>query len=96
MTRTAVAIGRDASYKEIVELMQQWQVSAVPVLGGRGPRRRRPRPLPLPSGARPGPVAHAVLHHAAAPRGRRRPRPTARNEGRSGHDAPHCRRGHDA
>ncbi|MFE7263719.1 CBS domain-containing protein [Streptomyces sp. NPDC057592] len=36
MTHTAVAIGRDASYKEIVELMHQWRVSAVPVLEGEG------------------------------------------------------------
>ncbi|MEW2412855.1 CBS domain-containing protein [Streptomyces sp. NPDC046866] len=36
MTHTAVAIGREASYKEIVELMNQWKVSAVPVLEGEG------------------------------------------------------------
>ncbi|MGW1842235.1 CBS domain-containing protein [Streptomyces sp. NPDC001966] len=36
MTHTAVAIGREASYKEIVELLQQWRVSAVPVLEGEG------------------------------------------------------------
>ncbi|MFD5619742.1 CBS domain-containing protein [Streptomyces yangpuensis] len=36
MTHTAVAIGREASYKEIVELMDQWRVSAVPVLEGEG------------------------------------------------------------
>ncbi|WP_327365562.1 CBS domain-containing protein [Streptomyces sp. NBC_01217] len=36
MTHTAVAIGREASYKEIVELMHQWRVSAVPVLEGEG------------------------------------------------------------
>ncbi|MEU9759189.1 CBS domain-containing protein [Streptomyces sp. NPDC047987] len=36
MTHTAVAIGRDASYKEIVELMYAWKVSAVPVLEGEG------------------------------------------------------------
>ncbi|MFC6136815.1 CBS domain-containing protein [Streptomyces virginiae] len=36
MTHTAVAIGREASYKEIVELMDQWKVSAVPVLEGEG------------------------------------------------------------
>ncbi|MEV6579749.1 CBS domain-containing protein [Streptomyces sp. NPDC051582] len=36
MTHTAVAIGREASYKEIVELMHQWEVSAVPVLEGEG------------------------------------------------------------
>lgn len=36
MTHTAVAIGRDASYKEIVALMDQWKVSAVPVLEGEG------------------------------------------------------------
>ncbi|MFE9255210.1 CBS domain-containing protein [Streptomyces sp. NPDC006879] len=36
MTQTAVAIGREASYKEIVELMQQWKVSALPVLEGEG------------------------------------------------------------
>ncbi|MFF4643249.1 CBS domain-containing protein [Streptomyces sp. NPDC001389] len=36
MTRTAVAIGREASYKEIVELMHEWKVSALPVLEGEG------------------------------------------------------------
>ncbi|MFD8009047.1 CBS domain-containing protein [Streptomyces sp. NPDC058955] len=36
MTRTAIAIGRDAPYKEIVALMDQWKVSAVPVLEGEG------------------------------------------------------------
>ncbi|MFB7559327.1 CBS domain-containing protein [Streptomyces brevispora] len=36
MTRTAVAIGRDAGYKEIVELIEQWEVSALPVLAGEG------------------------------------------------------------
>ncbi|MCF3178626.1 CBS domain-containing protein [Streptomyces polychromogenes] len=36
MTHTAVAIGREASYKEIVELMHQWKVSALPVLEGEG------------------------------------------------------------
>ncbi|MEV0412882.1 CBS domain-containing protein [Streptomyces sp. NPDC050448] len=36
MSHTAVAIGRGASYKEIVELMHQWKVSALPVLEGEG------------------------------------------------------------
>ncbi|MFF7295514.1 CBS domain-containing protein [Streptomyces sp. NPDC008265] len=36
MTHTAIAIGREASYKEIVELMHEWKVSAVPVLEGEG------------------------------------------------------------
>ncbi|NXY94024.1 CBS domain-containing protein [Streptomyces sp. BR123] len=36
MTHTAIGIGREASYKEIVELMQEWKVSAVPVLEGEG------------------------------------------------------------
>ncbi|MFJ3175344.1 CBS domain-containing protein [Streptomyces roseus] len=36
MSHTAIAIGREASYKEIVELMQQWKVSALPVLEGEG------------------------------------------------------------
>ncbi|MFD8008776.1 CBS domain-containing protein [Streptomyces sp. NPDC058955] len=36
MTHTVVAIGRDASYKEIVALMDQWSVSALPVLEGEG------------------------------------------------------------
>lgn len=36
MTHTAIAIGRDAPYKEIVALMDQWKVSAVPVLEGEG------------------------------------------------------------
>ncbi|GAU69194.1 hypothetical protein SSP35_11_00130 [Streptomyces sp. NBRC 110611] len=36
MTRTVVAVGRDARFKEIVETMEQWQVSALPVLAGEG------------------------------------------------------------
>ncbi|KOU33454.1 CBS domain-containing protein [Streptomyces sp. WM6378] len=36
MTHTAVAVGREASYKEIVEVMHQWKVSALPVLEGEG------------------------------------------------------------
>ncbi|MEU4084632.1 CBS domain-containing protein [Streptomyces aureus] len=37
MTRTVVAVGRAAGFKEIVRLMQQWRVSALPVVedGGR-------------------------------------------------------------
>ncbi|MEV4946765.1 CBS domain-containing protein [Streptomyces sp. NPDC053755] len=34
MTHTAIAIGRDAPYKEIVALLDQWKVSALPVLEG--------------------------------------------------------------
>ncbi|MEU7118152.1 CBS domain-containing protein [Streptomyces zaomyceticus] len=36
MTHTAIAIGRDAPYKEIVALLDQWKVSALPVLEGEG------------------------------------------------------------
>ncbi|MEU3660636.1 CBS domain-containing protein [Streptomyces sp. NPDC032940] len=36
MTRTVVAVGRDASFKEIVQTMEQWRVSAMPVLEGEG------------------------------------------------------------
>lgn len=36
MTHTAIAIGLDAPYKEIVALMEEWKVSAVPVLEGEG------------------------------------------------------------
>ncbi|MGW5088490.1 CBS domain-containing protein [Streptomyces coelicoflavus] len=36
MTHTAVAVGRDAPFKDIVTLMQQWKVSALPVLAGEG------------------------------------------------------------
>ncbi|MGC0336068.1 CBS domain-containing protein [Streptomyces sp. SLBN-8D4] len=36
MTQTVVAVGRDASFKEIVRTMEQWKVSAVPVLEGEG------------------------------------------------------------
>lgn len=34
MTQTVVAIGQGARFKEIVETMEQWQVSALPVLAG--------------------------------------------------------------
>ena len=36
MTHTAVAMGREASYKEIIESLHQWKVSALPVLEGEG------------------------------------------------------------
>ncbi|MGY4951664.1 CBS domain-containing protein [Streptomyces nigrescens] len=36
MTRTVVAIGQEAPFKEIVETMERWQVSALPVLAGEG------------------------------------------------------------
>ncbi|PKV83162.1 CBS domain-containing protein [Streptomyces sp. TLI_146] len=36
MTHTVVSIGRDAPFKEIVELMEQWQISALPVVEGEG------------------------------------------------------------
>ncbi|BDM69377.1 hypothetical protein HEK616_28640 [Streptomyces nigrescens] len=36
MTQTVVAIGQEAGFKEIVETMQQWKVSALPVLAGEG------------------------------------------------------------
>ncbi|MFC9590530.1 CBS domain-containing protein [Streptomyces sp. NPDC056944] len=36
MTHTAIATGRDAPYKEIVALLDQWKVSALPVLEGEG------------------------------------------------------------
>ncbi|MEU2981750.1 CBS domain-containing protein [Streptomyces hirsutus] len=36
MTHTVVAVGRGASFKDVVELMQQWRVSALPVLEGEG------------------------------------------------------------
>jgi CBS domain-containing protein len=36
MTRATVAVGRKALFKDIVERMEQWQVSALPVLEGDG------------------------------------------------------------
>ncbi|MFI2641720.1 CBS domain-containing protein [Streptomyces sp. NPDC018610] len=36
MTHTVVAVGRDAPFKDIVDLMGQWKVSALPVLEGEG------------------------------------------------------------
>lgn len=36
MTPAVVAVGRDASFKEIVRAMEQWKVSALPVLAGEG------------------------------------------------------------
>lgn len=36
MTHTVVAVGSGASFKEIVELLDQWKVSALPVLAGEG------------------------------------------------------------
>ncbi|MEW2609955.1 CBS domain-containing protein [Streptomyces sp. NPDC047880] len=36
MTHTVVAVGRDAPFKDIVTLMQEWKVSALPVLEGEG------------------------------------------------------------
>ncbi|WP_371525108.1 CBS domain-containing protein [Streptomyces sp. NBC_01283] len=36
MTHTVAAIGRGATFKEIVRMMQDWKVSALPVLEGEG------------------------------------------------------------
>ncbi|MFE5917661.1 CBS domain-containing protein [Streptomyces sp. NPDC056468] len=36
MTRTVAAVDRKATFKEIVQLMQDWKVSALPVLEGEG------------------------------------------------------------
>ncbi|MFF7969890.1 CBS domain-containing protein [Streptomyces sp. NPDC007905] len=36
MTHTVAAVGRGAGFKEIVRLMQDWKVSALPVLEGEG------------------------------------------------------------
>ncbi|MCL6669949.1 MULTISPECIES: CBS domain-containing protein [Streptomyces] len=36
MTQTVIAVGRDASFKEVVGLIDQWKVSALPVLVGEG------------------------------------------------------------
>ncbi|MEV8099022.1 CBS domain-containing protein [Kitasatospora sp. NPDC085879] len=36
MTHAVVAVGRDADFREITDTLQQWQVSAVPVLTGDG------------------------------------------------------------
>ncbi|WP_327228369.1 CBS domain-containing protein [Streptomyces platensis] len=36
MTQTVVAVGQEAPFKEIVETMEQWKVSALPVLVGEG------------------------------------------------------------
>ena len=36
MTHTPVAVGSQASYKEIVQLLNRWKVSALPVLAGEG------------------------------------------------------------
>ncbi|MFI2200487.1 CBS domain-containing protein [Streptomyces sp. NPDC020192] len=36
MSRAAVAVGRRAQFKDMVERMEQWQVSALPVLEGDG------------------------------------------------------------
>jgi CBS domain-containing protein len=36
MTHRAVAVGRDAPFKDIVALMGRWRVGALPVLGGDG------------------------------------------------------------
>ncbi|MDR3081794.1 MAG: CBS domain-containing protein [Streptomyces sp.] len=36
MTHAVVAVGRDALFKDVVKLMEQWEVSALPVLEGEG------------------------------------------------------------
>ncbi|MBY8876243.1 CBS domain-containing protein [Actinacidiphila acidipaludis] len=36
MTQTVVALGQDATFKDIVGTMEQWKVSAMPVLEGEG------------------------------------------------------------
>jgi CBS-domain-containing membrane protein len=36
MTHTVVAVGRDTPFRDIVQLMEEWKVSALPVLEGEG------------------------------------------------------------
>ncbi|MEW1908108.1 CBS domain-containing protein [Kitasatospora sp. NPDC085895] len=36
MTHAVIAVGRDADFREIADTLQQWQISAVPVLTGDG------------------------------------------------------------
>ncbi|BFO17553.1 CBS domain-containing protein [Streptomyces sp. KM77-8] len=36
MTRAVVAVGRDTPFKDVVRLIQEWRVSALPVLEGEG------------------------------------------------------------
>ncbi|MFE1172874.1 CBS domain-containing protein [Streptomyces sp. NPDC058773] len=36
MTRAVVAVGQEASFKEVVETLERWRVSALPVLAGDG------------------------------------------------------------
>ncbi|MFF9217042.1 CBS domain-containing protein [Streptomyces viridosporus] len=36
MSHTVVAVGRDAPFKEVIQLIEQWKVSALPVLEGEG------------------------------------------------------------
>ncbi|MEV1069151.1 CBS domain-containing protein [Streptomyces sp. NPDC050263] len=36
MTHTVAAVGRKATFKEIVQLMQDWKISALPVIEGEG------------------------------------------------------------
>ncbi|MFJ9704843.1 CBS domain-containing protein [Streptomyces sp. NPDC101234] len=36
MTTTVVSVGRDAPFKELVQLMRDWRVSALPVIEGEG------------------------------------------------------------
>ncbi|MER5518378.1 CBS domain-containing protein [Streptomyces sp. NPDC002763] len=36
MTHTVAAVGRDAPFKDVVTLMEEWKVSALPVLEGEG------------------------------------------------------------
>ncbi|MFF9132960.1 CBS domain-containing protein [Streptomyces sp. NPDC014806] len=36
MTHTVVAVGSEAPFKDVVELLDQWKVSALPVLAGEG------------------------------------------------------------
>ncbi|WP_181809433.1 CBS domain-containing protein [Streptomyces shenzhenensis] len=36
MTRAAVAVGRDVPFKDVVALLDQWKISALPVLEGEG------------------------------------------------------------
>ncbi|MFD4605951.1 CBS domain-containing protein [Streptomyces sp. NPDC058464] len=36
MTQTVISVGRQASFKELVKLMRDWQVSALPVVEGEG------------------------------------------------------------
>jgi CBS domain-containing protein len=76
MTHTVAAVGREATFKEIVRTMQDWKASALPVLDGDGDGEGRssassPRPICCPRRSSATAIPTGTPNCAASPTCRR-------------------------